>query len=248
MKGGEAMGHNYIYMRVYQQLRDRIEQGSLAPGARLETEMELCEQFQVSRETIRRALSLLETDGLITRKVSLGTFVTASKTQYAPSLHHESFTEQMRRQGKHPSSQIRSIEILTELPPQAAEALALEPGERVYRVKRVRLADGVPMAYEIAYIREKLCPNLHTFLLDDTSLYSLYEGQFHLHMGQISLKMEAVTATPQLQKILGLKNSLALMKMTSLMRLTDATPLYYVVSYHVGDQYEFTTVMTRENP
>ena len=248
MKGGADMAHSYIYMQVYQQLRERIEGGALAPGARMETEMELCGHFGVSRETVRRALSLLESDGLITRKVSAGTFVTAPKTQYAPSRHHESFTEQMRRQGKQPASQIRSIEILTEPSPQVIEALELEPDERLYRVKRVRLADSVPMAYEIAYIRQKLCPNLHTLLLDDTSLYSLYENHYHLRMGQISLKMEAVTATPQLQKILGLKNSLALMKMTSLMRLADSTPLYHVICYHVGDRYEFTTVMSREAP
>lgn len=248
MKGGEDMARSYIYMQVYQQLRERIEGGVLAPGARMETEMELCSHFGVSRETVRRALSLLESDGLITRKVSAGTFVTAPKTQYAPSRHHESFTEQMHRQGRLPSSQIRSIEILTEPSPQVAEALELEPDERLYRIKRVRLADSVPMAYEIAYIRQKLCPNLHTLLLDDTSLYSLYENHYHLQMGQISLKMEAVTATPQLQKILDLKNSLALMKMTSLMRLADSTPLYHVICYHVGDRYEFTTVMSREAP
>lgn len=248
MKGGADMAHSYIYMRVYQQLRERIERGELAPGARMETEMELCSHFGVSRETVRRALSMLESDGLVTRKVAAGTFVTAPKTQYSPSRRHESFTEQMRRQGKHPSSQILSIEILTEPSPPIIELLELEPDERLYRVKRVRLADSVPMAYEISYIRQTLCPNLHTLLLEDTSLYSLYEDYYHLHMGQISLKMEAVTATPQLQKVLGLKNSLALMKMTSLMRLTDSTPLYHVICYHVGDQYEFTTVMSREAP
>ena len=34
--------------------------------------------------------------------------------------------------------------------------------------------------------------------------------------------------------------------MTSLMHLSDSTPLYYVISYHVGDQYEFTTTMSRK--
>ena len=240
------MSHNYIYMQVYQELRSRIETGALPPGARMETEMELCSRFHVSRETVRRALALLETDGFITRKVSAGTFVKVPKTQYAPSCYHESFTEQMHKQGKEPSSDIKSIEILTELPPQIAAALAPGEGERIYCIKRVRLADSVPMAYEIAYVRQKLCPNLHTLLLEDTSLYRLYEEYYHLDMDLISIKMEAVTADPALQKLLNLKSSLALMKMTSLMHLSDSTPLYYVISYHVGDQYEFTTTMSRK--
>ena len=123
MESGDRMSGNFIYTRIYNDIRQRIESGQLQPGERLETEMELRERYNVSRETIRRALSLLESDGLIVRKVSSGTFVRAQKTQYSPSSYHESFTEQMRKQGKRPSSQIRSIEILTELPPQIAAAL-----------------------------------------------------------------------------------------------------------------------------
>lgn len=245
MESGTDMAHNYIYTQVYNELRRRIEQGLLAPGARLEIEMELRKQFGVSREMIRRALSLSESDGYIIRKVSAGTFVKVPKIQYTPSIFHESFSEQMRKQGKQPSSDIKSIEILTDLPSQIAGALELNEGERVYCVTRVRLADAVPMAYEIAYVRQSLCPNLYTFLLDDTSLYELYEKEYHLDMGEISLKIEAVTANPSLQKLLGLKNSLALLKMTSRMLLTDSTPLYYVICYHVGDQHEFTTTMSR---
>lgn len=246
MESGADMPNQFIYSRIYNELRQRIESGELGPGARLETEMELRQRYGVSRETVRRALSLLESDGYITRKVSSGTFVRAQKAQYAPSSYHESFTEQMRRLGKQPSSEIRSIEMLTELPPQISGALQLHSGERVYCVKRVRLADSIPMAYEIAYIRQSLCPNLHTLLLEDTSLYCLYEDHYHLSMDTIELKIEAITADPPLQKLLNLKGSMAVLKMTALMHLTDSTPLYYVICYHSGDKYEYTTTMPRK--
>lgn len=246
MEGGSDMAAHYIYLKVYNALRSRIEQGQLAPGERLETEMELRKQFGVSRETIRRALAMLESEGYIIRKVSSGTFVKTLKTEYAPSCFHESFTEQMHKLGRKPSSDIKSIEMLTELPPPISDALGLEPGERVYCIKRVRMGDGIPMAYELAYIRQRLCPNLHTLLLEDTSLYCLYEEHYHLDMDQIALRIEAVTAEAYLQKLLNLKSGVALLKMTSVMHLTDGTPLYYVISYHVGDMYEFTTTMPRK--
>ena len=239
------MSQSFIYIRIYNELRQRIESGTLPPGSRLETEMELRQHYGVSRETIRRALSLLESDGYITRKVSSGTFVRAQKAQYSPSSYHESFTEQMHRLGKHPTSEIRSIEILTEFPFQISSALRLHSGERVYCLKRVRLADNIPMAYEVSYIRQSLCPNLHTLLLDDTSLYRLYEDHYHLDMGSIELKIEAITADASLKKLLNLETSMAVLKMTSLMYLTDATPLYYVICYHAGDKYEYTTTMPR---
>lgn len=239
------MSRDFIYNRIYSELRQRIESGELVPGARLETEMELRQRYNVSRETIRRALAMLESDGYIVRKVSSGTFVRAQKTQYAPSSYHESFTEQMRKQGKTPSSQIRSIEMLTELSPQIEAALQLHDQERVYCVKRLRLADGIPMAYEVAYIRQSLCPNLHTQLLDESSLYQIYEEYYHLNMDKIKIKIESMTADANLQKILNLKGSMAVLKMTSLMHLGDGTPLYYVVCYHAGDKYEFNTTMPR---
>lgn len=245
MESGDRTSGSFIYSRIYNDIRQQIDSGKLLPGERLETEMELRARYGVSRETIRRALSLLEADGLIVRKVSSGTFVRDKKTQYAPSSYHESFTEQMRRQGRVPSSRICSIEMVQEVPPKIAAALQLEEGEGIYCLKRIRLADGAPMAYEIAYIRQSLCPRLHTLILDETSLYQVYEEHYHLDMGTIELKMEAISADPPLQKLLSLKGPVAMLKMTALMHLTDSRPLYYVVCYHIGEKYEYTTTMPR---
>ena len=245
MESGAVMPNNFIYTRIYNDLQGKIKSGELPPGTKLKTEMEMCQYYGVSRESVRRALSMLEADGYILRKVSSGTFVQGRKTQYSPSSFHESFTEQMLRQGKKPSSRICSIEILDDIPPRPQMKLGISQGERVYRIKRIRLADDVPMAYEIAYIREKLCPNLHTQLFEDSSLYQLYENYYHLDMGNIDLKLEAVLADAALQKILSLKHSQAMLKMTSLMHLSDGTPLYYVECFHVGDLYEYTTTMPR---
>ena len=124
------MANNFTYSRIYGELRQRIDSGELAPGSRMETEMELRQRYGVSRETVRRALSMLESEGYIKRKVSAGTFVREKKAQYASARYHESFTEQMQRLGKIPSSQIRSIEILTDPPNQVASAMALRTGKK----------------------------------------------------------------------------------------------------------------------
>ena len=68
MNGAIEMAHNYAYMRIYADLADRIHDGRLEPGAKLPTETELVKAYAVSRETIRKALSLLEAQDLITRK------------------------------------------------------------------------------------------------------------------------------------------------------------------------------------
>lgn len=60
---------------IAEQLRTQIERGVYPPGTRIPTEFELAEQFGVSRETVRRALSLLKAEGLLGTARSQGTFV-----------------------------------------------------------------------------------------------------------------------------------------------------------------------------
>ncbi|MCI2057598.1 MAG: GntR family transcriptional regulator [Oscillibacter sp.] len=235
-----------IYMRIYNDLRARITGGELRQGEKLATELELREQYAVSRDTVRKALARLEAEGFISRKPSAGTFVTVKKANYAPMPFHESFTEQMHVLGKTPSSDILSIEILSETERAIAAALELERGEKLYRICRLRRADGEPMAYEVVYLRQKFCPNIHTRIYDNTSLYELYETDYHLHMGIIEMNIEAKNGDARINKILGLKNPAALLTITSVMHLEDGTPLYYVISYHIGEKYVFKTVLPRK--
>lgn len=64
-----------LYRQVEFLIRQTIERDSLKPGDRLPTETEMCRQYRVSRSTLRHALGLLETDGLITRTRGRGTFL-----------------------------------------------------------------------------------------------------------------------------------------------------------------------------
>lgn len=64
------------HQRVYEHLHEQISSGALTDGARLPTELELAESFHASRPTVARALNLLESQGLISRRAGSGSFVT----------------------------------------------------------------------------------------------------------------------------------------------------------------------------
>ena len=64
-----------IYYQIANLLRRKIEQGELEPGDKLPNEMDLAKMFDVSRVTLRQALSLLEEDDLLVRERRNGTFV-----------------------------------------------------------------------------------------------------------------------------------------------------------------------------
>jgi DNA-binding GntR family transcriptional regulator len=66
-----------LYYQLENLLREKIVSGELEPGDKLPTELELIEQYGVSRITVRQALQALADEGLIERKQGRGTVVTA---------------------------------------------------------------------------------------------------------------------------------------------------------------------------
>jgi GntR family transcriptional regulator len=156
------------YREIEQFLRARVEGAS--PGAPLPSEAELCERFSVSRMTVRQALQELTNDGLVERRRGQGTFVAHRPVHRRPGVFL-SFTEEMNRRGMQATSRLLSAGMDD---PRRAETLdlGLAPGSQVVRIRRVRLADGVPVALEDA----ALVPELGGVLKEDLGGGSLHSA------------------------------------------------------------------------
>lgn len=156
------------YARVRDHLRalatDELAVGDAVPSERL-----LCEQFGVSRMTVRQAVDALVAEGLLAREQGRGTFVAPRPLDVAVRL--TSFGEEMRRRGMVPSSQVLQVHTVPAAA-DVAEALDLLTGERVHHLHRVRLADDVPMAVEHLWVPATLAPDL----LADGAPDSVYEA------------------------------------------------------------------------
>jgi GntR family transcriptional regulator len=132
------------YRQIEQALRARIE--TLRPGERLPSDADLCAEFGVSRMTARHAMQRLAADGLIRREPGRGSFVTA------PVAHRRAnrlmtFTQEMRRAGRVPASRLLTRVIRPSSRPEAS-ALGIPLRQPVVHLRRVRLADGEPVALE----------------------------------------------------------------------------------------------------
>lgn len=237
-------GKDFLYMKMYNEFKEKIDTGRLRPGERLPPECDLVKQYGVSRDTVRRAFSRLEEEGYIKRKVAAGTFVRIEKADYGLS-RMESFSEQMRRRGLEPSSELLSIQFTADLPALVRRELGFSRGERAYVITRLRKADGRPMAYEVAYVSSEICPGMHTHLGEGTSLYHIYEDVYHLQLGNGRITLEAETPGPQLQKMLGLHPGAPVLTMRCTMHLQDGRPLYYVTCDYSGEKYVFSVNLTR---
>jgi len=152
------------YVRVRDYLRSLVTH-ELAPGDAIPSERILCDQFGVSRMTVRQAVDALVVEGLLAREQGRGTFVAPTKVDLEVRL--ASFGEEMQRRGMEPASKVLSAEVVAATP-DIADALDILPGERVFSLHRVRLADGEPMAIEQSWLPCQLVPGFFDGPLPDS--------------------------------------------------------------------------------
>lgn len=146
---------------------------SLNVDDKMLSEREICEKYDVSRTTVRATLNELEEMGFIYKRHGKGTYVSGLWKEMQDLSNYYSFTEQMKKLGKEPKTDIVSFERLNAIP-YVAENLGLQANDDVYKLRRMRSADGLKMMYETTFIPAYLFPSLTVSQLESMPLYELY--------------------------------------------------------------------------
>lgn len=164
------------YMRVMAHLQTKITTGILAEGVRLPSEQELENEYGVSRTTIRKALNMLETEGLIFIRQGQGSFVRATNRDAQNLNKITSFSETMRRLGKGMLS--TRILFVKELPADSdqAELLDVPVGEPLFMMRRISSINDKPIAHMTNILLKEEVPSLDTQIIERTSLYYYLEN------------------------------------------------------------------------
>ncbi|MFG1955341.1 GntR family transcriptional regulator [Micromonospora sp. NPDC048830] len=166
-------------MPLHEQIRNvllhEIESGAYDSGGRLPTEPELCEQFGVSRITVRRAVSDLEEMGLVHRKQGVGTFVATRRAELG-TMSVGGFSDQLSGAGT-PS---RSIVVSEVIPADTrlAHALAIKAGADVFHLVRIFLMDGLPLAMDDSCYALDRFPGFDGMIDDMTSTYRVLRKHY----------------------------------------------------------------------
>jgi GntR family transcriptional regulator len=205
----------------------------LGPDTAIPSERELMTTYDVSRATVRKAIDSLVAGGLLHRIQGKGTFVAQPRIE--SRLHLASFSDDMRRRGLVPSTRLMLVD--EERPPaEVVKALRLGARGTAWRIDRVRLADGQPMAIEQGWYPRSRLPDLDTEDLTG-SLYTLFAERYDLVIdgaeqtlwgeaaeGATARRLEAPVHTPLLV----------------FRRVSSAAgrPVEYVVSRYRGDRYQ----------
>jgi DNA-binding GntR family transcriptional regulator len=164
-----------LYFQITLQLQQAIDSGALKPGDRLEPELELTDQFGVSRPTIRQAIEHLVNQGLLTRHRGVGTVVVARRVQRSLAL--TSLYDDLAVAGRNPTTTVLSIETVP-APPDAAAALAVPISTLILWLERLRSADGVPFALMQNYLpADVFGASFQQTDFEKQGLYQLLRGQ-----------------------------------------------------------------------
>ena len=215
------------------QLRERII-ALCVPDQAIPSERELMLTYGVSRATVRKAIDGLVADGVLQRTQGLGTFAVRPRVESA--LHLASFTTDMRRRGLNPSTRLLSIKLLRP-PPEVATNLALGPRDQAWRITRVRLADGQPLAHEAGWYAAAALPDLDRLDLEGESLYQLIGTTYGLWIDKAVQVLWGESATAELAELLAapVHTPLLVFRRTS---SAAGRPIEDVVSRYRGDRYQ----------
>jgi GntR family transcriptional regulator len=233
-----------LYTRVETVLASEIADGALKVGDQLPTEDSLITRFEVSRITVRRAIQNLVSRGLVEIRRGKGTFVAAPKiTQELTEL--SGFVEDMRALGRKPTARVLGREIVP-ADTTVASHLALTKGERVVRIRRVRLADGVPISFDETYLPLEIGKKIITNNLKVDPIFSLLERKYDVPLIEAEYKLEAVAAGAEVAAALRVKQGSPIFRIERTSYSTGNRPVDYERLYYRGDLVRFVTRLARK--
>jgi GntR family transcriptional regulator len=143
------------HRQIIEALTAQIGEGRLKPYDRLPSEKELCQEWQASRSTVRKAMDQLTDRGKIFRVPGKGSFVSFPKISHNAS-QILSFTEKMKAQGLDVVTKLIRKELI-EPTEEIAAALKLGQADRVLKIQRLRIVKGEPMDLQTAFMPSDIC-------------------------------------------------------------------------------------------
>ncbi|MBB5079202.1 GntR family transcriptional regulator [Nonomuraea endophytica] len=173
---------------------------ALPPGTLLPSERSIAERYQVARGTVRQKIQELVMLGVIRRSSGSGTYVAEPKLQQGTTM--ASFSEEMRARGRTPAARILSVRT-RRAGAALAERLGVDAGERVIDLRRLRSADGTPIAIEHTHLSARRFPGLPRVLRDDMSLYAALSDRWDVRVERAVHRVSAIALGEQEAALLG---------------------------------------------
>lgn len=232
----ERDGSLPVYAQIAAAIRELVSSGTLLPGTMLPPERVLCDEFGVSRMTLRQAYDVLERENILDSQRGRGTLISPQRMR-KQQQEMRSFSEEIRSRGGTPRSRLLSFQTI-EPALSVREDLSVPAGEKVFRIERLRLNDRTPLALEVVQIPFYLCPGLSRVDLTKRSLYAVLESDCGLRLSRSLETISATLPSPGERELLELPRRTALLVTERKTYTSNGTPVEVAVTKYRADLYQ----------
>lgn len=237
-----------LYYQLENVLREKITSGTYAAGEKLPTEIELIEQFGVSRITVRQALAALAEENLIERKQGRGTYIAerkSKKRKFTGTIHLTGSLDELIEMGM--ETPVKVLEMnLVEADQHEAELLQIKTGVPIYRLKRLRLHENKPYSLILNYLPEDIGARLTMAELSSGALLHTMETKLGLRLHDARQEIRAELADPYVAKLLNVRVGTALLSIERTVYTDERQPVEYVHTLYRSDIYGYSVYLKRE--
>src|SRR6266567_671671 len=224
-----------LYFQIQSHLLKMIKSGELRAGDPVPSEEELARVYGVSRMTTRQALQSLKSQGYAAGQKGRGTFVTQPKVE-KDIAHLAGFTAEMRSLGMRASSRVLEADCV-DADDEVASQLEILPGAPVFRLVRLRFADGTPVAIEEGSLSRDRFPEIETIDFKNASLYQTLRGRYGVGINSADEILEARPANRKEAELLDIPPRSSLLVISRVLRSADGKPIEAARSLYRGDRY-----------
>lgn len=212
------------------------------PGDKVISENKIIEKFSVSKMTARKALQNLVQRGYLYQRRGSGTFVSSSDDKININFDELlGFTDKMLLQNKNPVTKILGFKII-KATHTLADTLKIKPGDKIYSILRLRLADDIPIVLEWTFMPFELFPNLKISDLEK-SKYEFLKS-LDLKINRSIREFFPIIPPKDIQDILKLPNSTPIFKVELKSYFKDERIFEFSKLYYNQNKCTFKEIKT----
>lgn len=226
-----------LYYQLKRLLLARIESGELLPGDAFPTEQQIQEQYDISRTTVRQALSELEDEGKITRHRGRGTFVAKPKISHTPEQYPD-LADHMTQQGMVPGWKLISAEwVLPSI--DISIGLQIKETDKVFRLARLRLENNAPIGYHVAHVAPPFASMVDEGAFTYGGSLRYLRGLAILEQCTADRTIDALAASERAAELLNIEADTPLLRVKRRVITPDGTPIEMFTGIYRGDRFQY---------
>lgn len=232
------------YLEIHRRILRKIESGEFAPQTLLPSENELKDQYETSRETIRKALTLLAQEGYIQKIRGKGSVVIKNTKLDFPVSGLVGFRELTEKMRLNTRTDVKECELVD---PDffIREQLNMSGSEKVWKISRVREVDGEKIILDKDYLKQRFVPTI-TKDVCAQSIYAYLEGKLELKISYAKKEIIVEEPTEEDRKWLDLEGFHNIVVIKNYVYLEDASLFQYTESRHRPDKFRFVDFARRQ--